>query len=78
VAENSGGRYLKADRAKELPQLLGKLNLRYQYVLGYRPTGVARDGKYHKLGLRLVPGSASFRARAFWRPGYYAQDAGSR
>lgn len=76
MAENSGGRYLKADRVKELPRILGNLNLRYQYVLGYCPTGVSRDGKYHKLGLRLTTGS--FRARAFWRPGYYAQLASSR
>jgi Ca-activated chloride channel family protein len=72
LAEVSGGRYLRADRPRELADVMGRLNLRYQYVLGYRPTGVARDGRYHRLGLRV---QSSSRPHVFWRPGYYAQDS---
>ncbi len=46
--------------------------LRTQYVIGYHPTSMQRDGKWRKVKVKLVPpqGLPSFTLHA--RSGYYA------
>jgi VWFA-related protein len=71
LAEETGGRHFAVHSASELPGAAVKiaLELRNQYLLGYRPTNVEPDGKYHKVQVKLVD---SGDLQLTWRPGYYA------
>lgn len=71
MAETTGGRYLEAQYAEDLPDIMRKIDIRYQYVLGFAPQPGDADGRYHRLQLKVV---APGRLKAFWRPGYYAPD----
>ena len=53
----TGGRTFTVDRLDELPDTASKISmeLRNQYVLGYRPSNKNRDGKYRKIKVKLVP-----------------------
>jgi Ca-activated chloride channel homolog len=70
LAEASGGRHFAVQNASEVPDIAAKisLELRNQYVIGYRPAGEARNGAYHRVQVRLVAGRD---LRVTWRPGYY-------
>lgn len=70
LAEESGGRHFAVDSLIDLPVVAARisLELRNQYVLGYRPANPRRDGKYHHVQVSLV-GSRNFTLS--WRPGYY-------
>ena len=71
LAEETGGRHFPVQSAGELPAAAAKiaLELRNQYLLGYRPTNVEPDGKYHKVQVKLVDSGDLLLS---WRPGYYA------
>ena len=73
VAEQTGGRHYPAD-ASELPDIAAKigLELRNRYVLGYAPTRAMRDGRYHRVDVKLVPPRGLPKLSAHWRTGYYA------
>ena len=70
LAEESGGRHYAVESAGELPAVAARigLELRNQYVLGYRPGDDRRDGKYHRVQVKVVAGR---RLTVSWRPGYY-------
>jgi Ca-activated chloride channel family protein len=70
LAEESGGRYFAAESARELPAIAAQigLELRDQYVIGYRPSRTGHDGKYHHVHVKLTDSRG---LRATWRPGYY-------
>lgn len=73
LAESSGGRAFSVGQANA-PDVAAKIGtaLRNDYVLAYRPANQARDGKWRKITVKLVPprGLPPLRARA--KPGYYA------
>jgi VWFA-related protein len=74
LSEESGGRFFPVIDVNELPSVsesLG-LELRNQYLLGYSPAQLVRDGKYHKLRVELLPPDGLVRARLFYRKGYYS------
>jgi Ca-activated chloride channel family protein len=74
IAEPTGGRAFTLANEIELPAVANHIGreLRTQYVLGYRPEEMPRDGKWHKIQVKLrLPRKLSFlKARA--RTGYYA------
>lgn len=74
VADVSGGRAFSIDDPDDLPVVATQIGeeLRSQYLLGYRPKNTGRDGKWHKIRIRLqLPnGLALLLVRA--RTGYYA------
>ena len=72
LAEATGGRYFEAWSPKDLPGIMGKIDIRRQYVLGYSPAPLKPDGKYHRVDLRLTRQTRQRHLRAFARPGYYA------
>ena len=74
VAEQTGGRHFPVDNLSELPDIAAKIGveLRNRYVLGFAPSSPQRDGKYHKLQVKLVPPRGLPPLRIFWRLGYYA------
>ena len=72
LAEATGGRYFEAWSPKDLPGIMGKIDIRRQYVLGYSPAPLKPDGKYHRVDLRLARQARARHLRAYARPGYYA------
>jgi VWFA-related protein len=74
VAEQTGGRHYPVENLNELPDIAAKIGieLRNQYILGFTPTSAERDGKYHRVQVRLVQPRGLPPLRAFWRMGYYA------
>ena len=73
IAEGTGGRLFEAVPA-ELPDIAKKIgvDLRNRYVLGYSPQNAVRDGKYHRVDVRLVPPRGLPKLNAHWRTGYFA------
>jgi VWFA-related protein len=74
ISSQTGGRALAATSLKDLPGIAATigLELRNQYVLAYSPANGNRDGKYHKVEVKLVAPDALPSLKARWRLGYYA------
>ncbi len=73
ISERTGGRLFEANVA-ELPNIAKMIGieLRNRYVLGYSPQNQVRDGKYHRIEVRLVPPRGLPKLTAHWRTGYNA------
>jgi VWFA-related protein len=73
IAEGTGGRLFEAV-PPELPDVARKIgiDLRNRYVLGYSPANQVRDGKYHRVDVRIVPPRGLRNLQAHWRTGYFA------
>jgi len=74
LTEMTGGRTFRVDNLSELPDVASKISmeLRNQYVLGYRPANRARDGKWRKIKVRLRPPKGLPPLQVFSRTGYFA------
>ena len=74
VSEVTGGRTFVIDSPNELADVATKIGieLRNQYVLGYRPTNPARDGKWRKIKVRLNPPKGLPPLHVYAKTGYYA------
>ena len=74
LAELSGGRHYPIDDLNELPRISERigLELRNQYLLGYSPSNLERDGKYRSIKLNLLPPAGMPTLKAQYRHGYYA------
>ena len=74
IAEQTGGRQYEVDNLNELPDVAAKIGveLRNQYVLGYSPQNLDRDGKYRHVLVKVIPPRGLPLLRPFWRLGYYA------
>ena len=74
LAEQSGGREYPVTNLAELPAISARIGneLRSQYLLGYYPAGLARDGKFHQVKVKLSQSRDSAGFRTYYRRGYYA------
>ena len=74
IAELTGGRAFTVENPNDLADVATKIGveLRNQYVLGYRPNKVVRDGKWRKIKVRLLPPKGLPPLRVYARTGYYA------
>lgn len=74
VAELSGGRAFTVENPNDLADVATKIGieLRNQYVLGYRPQNVSHDGKWRKIKVKLLPPKGLPPLRVYARTGYYA------
>ena len=74
IAEQTGGRQYQVDNLNELPDVAAKIGveLRNQYILGYSPKNMTRDGKYRRVQVKLVQPHGMPVLRPFWKQGYYA------
>jgi len=74
LTELSGGRLYTVSSAESLPEISAQISreLRDQYVFGYRPTSAQRDGKYHRVQLRLAKTESPSELRLYYRRGYFA------
>ncbi len=74
LAEISGGRLFSVENADELPDIAEKISieLRNQYVIGYRPSNLVRDGRWRRIKVKLNPPKGLPPLQVFARTGYYA------
>lgn len=74
VTQQSGGKMFEINDLRDLPNVASKIGetLRNRYVLGYSPLKLRRNGKYHRVDVKLTQPSASPKLRVSWRRGYYA------
>ncbi len=74
VTEVTGGRTFAIGSPNELADVATKIGieLRNQYVLGYRPTNPARDGKWRKIKVKLNPPKGLPPLHVYAKTGYYA------
>jgi len=74
VTEVTGGRTFVIDSPNELADVATKIGieLRNQYVLGYRPTSPVRDGKWRKIKVKLNPPKGLPPLHVYAKTGYYA------
>jgi Ca-activated chloride channel homolog len=74
ITELTGGRAFTIDNPNDLADVATKIGieLRNQYVLGYRPAKIVRDGKWRKIKVKLLPPKGLPPLRVYARMGYYA------
>ena len=74
ITEQTGGRHFAVDNLAELPDVAAKIGieLRNEYVLGYSPKNITRDGKYRRVQVKLVKTTGLPQLKAVFRTGYYA------
>ncbi len=74
ITELTGGRAFTIDNPNDLGDVATKIGveLRNQYVLGYRPNKIVHDGKWRKIKVKLLPPKGLPPLRVYARTGYYA------
>ena len=74
ITEMTGGRVFAAGNLNELPDIATKigLELRNQYVLGYRPSNKAHDGRWRKIKIKLRAPRGLPQLSVYSKTGYYA------
>ncbi|HUK88012.1 MAG TPA: VWA domain-containing protein, partial [Terriglobales bacterium] len=74
ITSETGGRLFRIYDANELEDVASKIGieLRNQYVIGYRPASAPKDGKWHKIKVRLLPPKGLPPLHVYAKTGYYA------
>jgi Ca-activated chloride channel homolog len=73
IADVTGGRTFTIDNPNELPDVATRIGieLRNQYVLGYRPQNAVHDGRWHKIKVKLLPPKGLPPLTVYAKSGYY-------
>ncbi|HET9183600.1 MAG TPA: VWA domain-containing protein [Candidatus Angelobacter sp.] len=74
ITNATGGRLFTVKSPNELADVATKIGieLRNQYVLGYRPNNKARDGRWRKIKVKLIPPKGLPHLNVYAKTGYYA------
>lgn len=74
LCEETGGRMFRVDDVSEMSDIAEKISteLRNQYVIGYTPRDLRRDGKWRKVKVKLNPPQGLPPLTVHARTGYYA------
>jgi len=74
LSEETGGRMFRVDDLSEMSDIAEKISteLRNQYVIGYTPKDLRRDGKWRKVKVKLNPPQGLPPLTVHARTGYYA------
>jgi Ca-activated chloride channel homolog len=74
LSQVSGGRMFSVEDPNELPDIMEKISieLRNQYVLGYKPSNLVRDGRWRRIKVKLSPPKGLPPLQVYARTGYYA------
>ena len=74
IAGLTGGRAFALDNLNLLPGLAARvgIELRNQYVLAYSPNATMRNGKWHKIKIKLSVPKGLWPLWVHAKPGYYA------
>ncbi len=76
ISQLTGGRAFTVENPNDLGDVATKIGveLRNQYVLGYRPSKAARDGKWRKIKVKLLPPKGLPPLKVYARTGYYGPE----
>jgi len=74
VSSSTGGRLFRVDDVDEMSDIAEKISteLRNQYVIGYKPKDLTRDGKWRKVKVKVNPPPGLPPLTVYARTGYYA------
>ena len=74
IAETTGGRMFKVTDLGDMADIATRISaeLRNEYVVGYRPSDMKKDGNWRKLKVRVVPPPGLPALTVHFRQGYYA------
>jgi Ca-activated chloride channel family protein len=74
ISNVTGGRMFTISNPNELADVATKIGieLRNQYVLGYRPTNKVKDGRWRKIKVKLIPPKGLPHLNVYSKTGYYA------
>jgi len=74
VTEMTGGRVFSVERLEDLPDIASKIGmeLRNQYVLGYRPSNKIHDARWRKVKIKLRAPKGLPPLNVYSKTGYYA------
>ncbi|MGH9450731.1 MAG: VWA domain-containing protein [Terriglobia bacterium] len=74
LANITGGRMFSVEDADELPDIAEKISieLRNQYVIGYKPSNLVYDGRWRRIKVKLDPPRGLPPLQVYARTGYYA------
>jgi Ca-activated chloride channel family protein len=74
MTEMTGGRVFPVGNIGELPDIAAKIGmeLRNQYVLGYKPSNAQRNGIWRKIKVKLKPPKGLPPLNVYAKTGYYA------
>ena len=74
ITEMTGGRLFVVENPNELPDTAAKIGmeLRNQYILGYRPSNKAHDAKWRKIKISLRAPKGLPPLKVYSKTGYYA------
>ncbi len=74
LSEVSGGRMFSVEDPSELPDIAEKISveLRNEYVIGYKPSNMVRDGRWRRIRVKLDPPRGLLPLQVYARTGYYA------
>jgi Ca-activated chloride channel family protein len=74
LSEETGGRLFRVDDIAEMGDIAEKISteLRNQYMIGYRPKDLSRDGKWRKVKVKVNPPAGLPPLTVHARTGYYA------
>jgi len=74
LSEETGGRLFRVDDIAEMGDIAEKISteLRNQYMIGYRPKDLTRDGKWRKVKVKVNPPQGLPPLTVHARTGYYA------
>jgi Ca-activated chloride channel family protein len=76
LCDMTGGRVFPVDSLDALPDIATKIGmeLRNQYVLGYRPSDQTKDGRWRKIKVKMRPPRGLPPLNVYSRTGYFAPD----
>ena len=74
ITELTGGRVFAVEHLNDLPDIASKIGmeLRNQYVLGYRPSNHIHDARWRKIKVKLRPPKGLPPLSVYAKTGYYA------
>ena len=74
ITEMTGGRVFSVEKLEDLPDIASKIGmeLRNQYVLGYRPSNKAHDARWRKIKIKLRAPKGLPPLNVYSKTGYYA------
>jgi Ca-activated chloride channel homolog len=74
LSDATGGRLFRVDDVDEMSDIAEKISmeLRNQYVIGYKPKDLSRDGKWRKVKVKVNPPPGLPPLTVYARTGYYA------
>jgi Ca-activated chloride channel homolog len=74
ISDITGGRLFRIDDVNDLADTATKIGieLRNQYMIGYRPTNPIKDGNWRKIKVKLAPPKGLPPLHVYAKAGYYA------